>query len=377
MRNVLVFFGGRSCEHDISVITGVMTVNGMDKSQYNPMPVYVTGDGKWYTGDILKDVTFYKKINYKKLKRATFLFGDDCLYILKGKKICGKIPVYAVLNCMHGLNGEDGCLAGVIKMNFIPFCSPDCFISGAAIDKETMKTVLKGLNVKTLNCISVTRGEFYADCDKQIKRIEKTFGYPVMVKPARLGSSIGIFKACDRAHLAEGIKSAFLYDRKIVIEPALIGFKEVNAAAMKINGEIIVSETEEPVTRNDVLTFSDKYVGFKTGSKRISPARISDAERDKVLKITRKIYEKTDCRGIIRVDFFVLNGEVTVNELNTVPGSLAYYLFSDSIKKFGEILNGVIEQGVKDFKEYKLNDFAFKSDVLKIDGVKGGKTGGV
>ena len=370
---MLVFFGGRSCEHDISVITGVMAVNGIDKSLYNPVPVYVSGDGKWYTGDALKDVTFYKKVNYKKLKRVSFIFGDDCLYAFKGKKACGKIAAYAAINCMHGLNGEDGSLAGAIKMNFIPFCSPDCFISGAAIDKEAMKTVLKGLNVKTLNCLSIHRAEFFADCDKYVKQIEKTFKYPVMVKPARLGSSIGIFKADDRAHLAEGIKSAFNYDEKIIVEPALTGFKEVNAAAMKINGETIVSETEEPITKNDVLTFSDKYVGFKTGAKRISPARISEQEREKIIKITRKIYEKTDCRGIIRIDFFVQNGMVAVNEVNTVPGSLAYYLFADSFKKFGEILSGIIEQGVKDFKEYKQNDFAFKSDVLKIDGVKGGK----
>lgn len=373
MRNVLVFFGGKSCEHDISVITGVMTLNSIDKSLYNPVPVYISGAGEWYTGDILKDVSFYKKLNYKKLKRVTFIFGDDSLYILKGKKARKKIPVYAAINCLHGLNGEDGCLAGVIKMNFIPFCSPDCFMSSAAIDKGIMKTVLRGLNIKTLNCIGLTRREFYADCDKFIKAIEKAFTYPVMVKPARLGSSIGIFKAEDKAHLVEGIKAAFLYDGKIIVEPALAGFKEVNAAAMKLNGEIIVSETEEPVTKNDVLTFSDKYVGFKTGAKRISPARISEAEADKITKITRKIYEKLDCRGIIRIDFFVLNGEAVVNEVNTVPGSLAYYLFADSIKKFGEILSGVIEQGVKDFKEYKLNDFAFKSDVLQIDGVKGGK----
>lgn len=372
MRNVLVFFGGRSCEHDISVITGVMIVNSIDRSLYNPVPIYISGSGEWYTGDILKDVTFYEKINYKKLNRVTFIFGDDSLYLIRNKKVVKKIAVYAALNCMHGLNGEDGCLAGIIKMNLIPFCSPDCFASAAAIDKGIMKNFLKGLNIKTLKCLTLRRSEYYSDCDKFINDIEKTFTYPVMVKPARLGSSIGIFKAEDRARLAKGIKSAFLYDRKIIVEPALIGFREVNAAVVKIADEIIVSQTEEPVTKNDVLTFSDKYVGFKTGAKRISPARISDVEKNKILKISRKIYEKTDCRGIIRIDFFVLNGEVLVNEVNTVPGSLAYYLFSDSIKKFSEILNGVIEQGVKDFKEYMRNDFAFKSDVLKIDGIKSG-----
>lgn len=369
MLNVLVFFGGKSCEHDVSVITGVLTLNSLDKNLYNPIPIFISKDGDWYTGKSLQDVGFYKSENYSKLKKVTLLSNDKFLY-QKGILLKKLYKIDVAINCMHGLNGEDGSLAGTLKLLGIPLASPSLFGSSFAMDKEYTKTILKGLKVDCLNYAKLYKRDYESDYQSAIKSVK--IKYPLIVKPANLGSSIGISSAKNDVELKKALDLAFSYDSKVIIEHKLSNFIELNCSAYKKGGEIVVSDVERPISASEILTFNDKYETFKGGSSREFPAKIDIEISNKIKETTKKIYERCDFNGIIRIDY-ILEDKLYLNEINTVPGSLAYYLFSDTIKGFSKILTDIINQTLEDYKEYTKQNFSYKSTVLKINGVKGGK----
>ena len=372
MKNILVFYGGKSCEHDVSIITGVLTLNSLDKNLYNPIPVYLSHSGEWFTGDSLFDVSFYKNFSEKPLKKVTLLSGDSSLYI-KGKKLKKLCNTYSAINCLHGLNGEDGSLSGLLKLHGIPLASPDIFSSSLSIDKEYTKFVLSGLKVNKLNCVKLYDYSYYQNKERYLQEIESSLSYPVIVKPANLGSSIGVCSAEDRASLEKAIEGGFIYDDKIIIEQKLSNFIELNCSAYKGKNGVVVSKVERPISASEILTFKDKYEGFKGGGEREFPAKISKKLTEKIQNTTKKIYEELGFFGIIRIDYLLQGEKIYLNEINTVPGSLAYYLFSDTLKGFTEILSEIIELSVQHNLKYLSRKFDYKSSVLKIEGVKGGK----
>lgn len=374
LKKIAVFFGGKSCEHDVSVITGVLTLNSLDKNLFEPVPVFISGDGKWYTGKILNDISVYKTLNLKDLARVTFLAGDGSLYAVKKsglKKLC---EISLAINCLHGVNGEDGTLAGVLKLCGIPSASPDLFASAFSMDKDFTKIVLQGLNVERLPYLRLLRKNYYEKKETAVKMIEKKFSYPVIVKPANAGSSIGISVAAGERELSDALSLAFSYDDKVIIERALKNFREINCAAYRADDKIVVSECEEPVSVNEILTFKDKYLGSKTGAGRRMPADISKTLRDKIRSVTERIYRKADFTGVIRIDYIIYENKVFVNEINTVPGSLAYYLFSDTMKGFSDMLTALVKEGLSVSAAYYSRNFVYESNVLKISGAKGAKS---
>lgn len=377
MKNVLVFFGGKSCEHDISIITGVLAVNSIDKQLFNAIPVYVDKNGEWFSGDCLKDIEWYKDkdVNKSKLNKVSFISGSDVLYAVTKNKIKPLYKIAVALNCMHGVNGEDGSLSGLMKLHNIPFSSPDIFASSFAIDKDFTKIVLSGLNVDKLPYVRIFKNSYYLKKQSVVKMIEKKFGYPVIIKPSTLGSSIGIAVAKTGESLQNCLDNAFKYDEKVIVEKALENFKEINCAAYRDNDKIIVSECEEPITSSEILSFKDKYLGSKGGSVKKFPAEIPESIRSKIRSITEKIYRKADFNGVIRIDYILSNNRIYLNEVNTVPGSLAYYLFSDTIKGFTDMLTKILNDGISKHVRYMTRDFSYNSVVLKdIKGAKGGKS---
>ena len=377
MKNVLVFFGGKSCEHDISIITGVLSVNSIDKQLFNAIPVYVDKNGEWFSGDCLKDIEWYKDndVNKSKLNKVSFISGSDVLYAVTKNKIKPLYKIAVALNCMHGVNGEDGSLSGLMKLQNIPFSSPDIFASSFAIDKDFTKIVLSGLNVDKLPYVRIFKNSYYLKKQSVVKMIEKKFGYPVIIKPSTLGSSIGIAVAKTGESLQNCLDNAFKYDEKVIVEKALENFKEINCAAYRDNDKIIVSECEEPITSSEILSFKDKYLGSKGGSVKKFPAEIPESIRSKIRSITEKIYRKADFNGVIRIDYILSNNRIYLNEVNTVPGSLAYYLFSDTIKGFTDMLTKILNDGISKHVRYMTRDFSYNSVVLKdIKGAKGGKS---
>ncbi len=363
MKNIAVFFGGESVEHDISVITGVMTLNSLDKDKFKAIPVYIDNDGIWYTGEILKNIESYKNLKYKNLIRITLLNGDNKIYSVKGSKMKPLLSIYAGINCLHGERGEDGSLAGLLNMCAIPLCSPPIMASSVSMDKAFTKTVMRGLGIKTLPAVTV---DSVLKVDKALKR----FSFPLIVKPCTSGSSMGILKAEDEESLKYAVSNALRFSDRAVIEPFIKDFTEINCASFRgADGKVYVSDCERPEKKSDILSFKDKY----QDGVREFPALISKRLSDRIKKTTEKIYTSLFFSGIIRIDYMIIENKVFVNEINSVPGSLAFYLFCDTMKDFSVLLTGVIEDCAKKFSVNSTLQKKFSSGLLDIKGVKGAK----
>ena len=360
MKSVAVFFGGVSVEHDVSVITGVLTCNSLDKS-LNVIPVYVDRSGEWLTGGILFDPDSFNNLDYKKLTRVSLLAGDNRLYAVRGKKLKELCVLSSVINCMHGERGEDGCLSGVLKMCNIANASADVYPSALAMDKVLTKRAIKG--------VASVLPYAVVESVKKAEEITLPFDFPVIVKPVLGGSSIGVKVAENEEELARAVGFALRFGKRVMIEPCLKDFSEINCAAYKTASGIKVSECEMPVRRTDFLTFSDKY----ESGKRIFPADIPKSVSDKIKKITERVYEEFAFTGVIRIDFFYKDGKVYLNEINSVPGSLAYYLFTDTMKGFSEMLKELLEVARINFAEDNTLKKSFDSGILRSVGAKSAK----
>ncbi len=361
MKNVAVFFGGESIEHDISIITGVLTLNSIDK-KYKAIPIYVSKGGDFYTGDNLFDPDSFKNLDYKKLKRVTLVLGENKLFQINKRRLKNLCVISVAINCMHGERGEDGCISSLLKLCNIPLGSPDTLGSSLCMNKGVTKIALKGLEVPALP--SVTASDVI--CAVSAERL----GYPLIVKPCTGGSSIGINTARDRQELEHAVNFALKYSETVIIEPALTNFTEINCACFKdSDGKLIVSECEKPMGKMEVLTFDDKY----RGGLREFPANIDKEISDKIKKITAKIYRELEFSGVIRIDYFVQDKTVYVNEINTVPGSLAYYLFCKSTIEFRKMLSEMIEFAMLSFNKNSCIKKTFDSGIISTLTSKGSK----
>lgn len=352
LKNVAVVFGGMSCENEISIITGTMAANVIDRNLYNVYPVYLSQEGKFYTGESLFDVTAFRGGLTGKAEEAFFLSGG--LYTYKGKKMKEKAKIDCGINCCHGMGGEDGAVSALFSLNGIANASPDLLASSVFMDKAATKLIAKALGIKSAPYFRVGEGEYARRAALAVRCIERRLGYPVIVKPARQGSSIGIFVAEDRASLVRAMESAFAYDSVLIAEKYLSDRREINCAAYRKDGEIIVSECEEPLTAHKILTFGDKYIsGGAKERTRVFPADIPAELSARAKGYTKLLYRKLDLRGVVRADYIISGGEVYFNEMNTVPGSLAYYLFSENMAGFSRMIGELIGQGIRDAQAAK------------------------
>ena len=368
-KNVAVIFGGRSCENEVSIITGTMSANLLRGQKYAVYPVYIAQGGEMYTGEQLFDIAAFRAESpEKKWSRAAFIDGFLCE--VKGRRIRQICKVDCALNCCHGMGGEDGTVAGVLRLNGIPDASPDMAASAVFMDKAITKLIAKALGVKAAPFFRIAEGDFRKRGAMALRAVEERLGYPVIVKPARQGSSIGVTVAEDRARLSAAIEAGFCYDSVLIAEKYLAGSREINCAAYRSGDEIVVSECEEPKTEHKILTFADKYL--EGGKERSGdfPAKISKASADLIKAYTKLLYRRMNVRGVVRADYLLCEGEVYFNEMNTVPGSLAWYLFCDKLADFSQVLSALIEQGICEYRE------AAGKTLLKNSGVLGGFSGG-
>lgn len=364
MKNVLVFFGGKSCEHDVSVLTGVMTANCLDGNGYNSVPVYVGRNGKWYGGAELKNLAVYD--GKHDFREVTLLPCDEYLYEIKKGKLKRRERVDCILNCMHGLNGEDGSLAGVARLSGVPIASPQIFASAVSMDKYFTKIALAGVRAPFLPYVRLRRENYYKNKSFAKKLVAK-LGLPIIIKPANLGSSIGITVVKTAEEFEPAADLAFRYDDKIVVEKALTNYREINCACYKLGGKYVVSPCEEPFTKNDALTFEEKYV---TPAEKKFPADLPESTAVRIRELTAYLYRKLEFGGIIRVDYLLDGDAVYVNEINSVPGSLAYYLFVNDVGEFGKLLGGIIEEAIENHRLYESNVFYYDGGVLTGENLK-------
>ncbi len=384
-----VIFGGRSVEHEVSIITAIQAINKIDLEKYEVIPIYISKEGKWYTGKLLLDIDVYSDIDLlKRYAKEVVLYNRDGRYVLQNKKGLFKTIVTEIdmaFPIMHGTNGEDGTLQGYLETIGIPYAESGVYASVVGQDKVFMKQIFKesGINVVKYKWFFDT--DYTDDSDKVIKDIEK-LDYPVIVKPATLGSSVGIKVCHDASELQEAIIDAIKYDNKILVEEVVNNLREVNISVLGNYEHQELSVIEEVGTSHEILTYEDKYIGdskIKGGrmsskgmasAKRIIPANIPDDIAEDVREMAIKAFRALNSSGVVRIDFLIDEKarKVYVNEINSIPGSLSFYLWEKTAKPYPELLDNVLNLGIASYKKRKAKTSTFKTNILEgFNGTKG------
>lgn len=400
-----VLFGGKSVEHEISVISAIQAIGYLDKSKYDVIPIYITKSNEFYVGENVGKIESYTDINslIKSSQRVTMVWDENKVKLIKyPQKMLSKGYVDYIdvaFPIVHGTNVEDGTLQGYLQMMNIPYVGCDVLSSSVGMDKYVMKTVLKDNGIPVLDCKCYTANVYDENEDAIIEEIESSIGYPVIVKPVNLGSSIGISKAENRTELYDSLDTAFRYANKVLIETAVQNLKEINCSVLGDYEKAEASECEEPISSDKILTFSEKYIGdgsakstkggVKGGAKssgskgmatlkRKIPADITEEQREQIRTLAVKAFKCLGCSGVSRIDFMMdtKTGSIWLNEINTIPGSLSFYLWEPLGVKFPELLDRMIALALKRERESENITYTFDSNVLqgvKLGGAKGAK----
>ena len=362
MINVAVFYGGKSPEHDISVITALQALNNLNKRKYNIIPVYIDENNKW---QVVKDA--HKISSYcKKIEKHDLFCGFFDNFLYKKTKFGLKkfSSVDVCLNCCHGGDGESGALSGVFQMANLPYCCCNNLSSAICLDKIIMKDIFSNNKFSITDYAWFDKHEYIFNEQETILKVE-TLGYPIVVKPASTGSSIGISFCKCKEELLHAIDLAFEFDNRIIVEKAVQNLREFNQAIISYNGEKILSVIEEPAV-NQMLSFKDKYIGGKMSNiKRNVNVNLPDELVEKINNTSLAAYETFLCNGVVRIDYLYDSEtkELYINELNTNPGSLAFYLFKEKGINFDKMLDMLIDNAF--FTHNKQNKTTYESNVLK------------
>jgi D-alanine-D-alanine ligase len=346
-----VIFGGESVEHEISVISAIQAMKALDEEKYDIVPIYVSKDREWYTGALLRDLDLYKDFdNLKKYATNVTLYNKKGLFVLQSKKGFKKIvnEVDIILPIMHGTNSEDGTIQGYLNMIGVPYAESNIFAAAIGQDKVFQKQILKSEGLPVTGYTWFFDNE-YLDDFTTIKNNVKSLGYPVIVKPARLGSSIGIKKANNEEELKIAIDEAIRYDDKILVEEVVKDLVELNCAVLGNKESSETSLVEEVLATDEFLTYNDKYIGGNKSkgmlsTNRIIPANISKKEEQAIKDLAIKAFRVLNFSGIVRIDFLMdsKKDEIYINEVNTIPGSLSFYLWDKNKKNYTKLLNEII-----------------------------------
>lgn len=383
-----VFFGGRSTEHEISVISANQAINAIDKDKFDVVPVYITKQGKWYTGDALLEISNYRNTAsiLDKCQEVYMkpIYGDYNLY--KAKKPMFGSDVYArfdvVIPVLHGSNGEDGIFEGVLETIGIPYAGCSTLASANGMDKITMKMILQASGIPVVDYLWFTDRQWFEKRDELIGGIEKKLGYPVIVKPANLGSSVGIGRAHDREDLIDKINTAEQYSSRIIVEHMVDNLQEINCSVLGDCDDYQTSVLEEPIKSGEILSYTDKYMGGSKGKtgmqsaqKRI-PADLPESETALIKDLAGKTFAVLSCHGVSRVDMIIDrdNRNIYVNEINTIPGSLSFYLWEASGIKFDKLMERLVSLALKRKRDESTKTVSYDQNIFSMGGgVKGAK----
>lgn len=387
-----VIFGGESVEHEVSIITAVQAMDFIDEEKYEIIPIYIAKDRTWYTGPMLREIDVYKDFNDMKkyAKRVTLAKTKNGFVLQKTDGIFRKniAEIDIAFPIVHGKGTEDGSLAGYLDTIGIPYVGPSMLGASVGQDKVTLKEILKANDLLVPKYIWFYDIEYF-DQKENIKKDVSKLGYPVIVKPARLGSSIGIHTAKDENELEKAIEEAILYDHKIIIEEMIPNLIEVDCAVIGNYMYSEVSSIGKMITNHDFLTFEDKYLSGgkgknKLGSVKIEgkqstsgfeiPTKLDTKIEEEIYDISKRAFRVLNLSGITRFDFLIDEKakKVYINEPNTIPGCLAFFFFKD--RDYTQLLSDVITLTIKEFKEGAKKTSSFESNVLAtFNGSKGAK----
>lgn len=389
---VAIMFGGKSVEHEVSIISGIQALMNMDTQKYELIPVYITKKNEIYIGEEIGNIESYKNIRLllEKSKRV-IITNEDGKHFLTAypPKKFGKnkgVEFDIAFPVVHGTNVEDGTLQGYLKLLGVPFAGCDVTASALGMDKYASKAVLKENNIPVLDSLLFSMRD-YEEVDKIVEKAEARFGYPLIVKPINAGSSVGIAVAKEREELIHAIDGAFLYARRIIIEHAISNLREINCSVLGDDREAAASICEEPLHTKDILSYEDKYMGSSkngaskgmAGVSRRIPAEIPEEMAEKIRDYAVRAFQCLGCAGVARMDFLLDgdDGQIYFNEINTIPGSLSFYLWEPAGVPYKELLDRMIRMGLRRAREEESVVYAFDTNILDRQSLSGGMKGKV
>lgn len=381
-----VIFGGATVEHEISIISAVQAMNNLNQDKYDIYPIYISKDRTWYCGKMLMDMDMYRDFDtLKRYAKKVVLFNKNGTFVLNSYGLFNKTvaELDIVFPIVHGNNMEDGTLQGYLELIGVPYVGSNVLGSALGQDKVIMKQIFSSIGLPIVDYLWFYDNEYYTNKDDIIKRT-KELGYPVIVKPATLGSSIGITYVKDKNDLVNAIIDAINYDNKIIIEKAVDNLLEVNCSVIGNYEHQETSLLEEVISNKDFLTFNDKYIGGKKGASkgskgmlntnRIIPADLSKEMTEDIEHLSKEVFKSLNLSGVCRIDFLI-NGktkEIFINEPNTIPGSLSFYLWDKKNKPYEKLLDELITLAIKRYKSKYSKTTIFDTNVLSnFSGTKG------
>lgn len=377
-------------EHEISVLSALQAINAFDKDKYEVIPIYISKEGKWFTGPALLDIENYKDMKgLEKKTEEVFMkpvYGDYNLYKVKGgmfsKGNTVAAELHAIIPVLHGTNCEDGIFEGVLETIGIPFAGCNTLSSALGMDKIMMKMILQSEGIPVVDFVWTTDKAWGHDREKVIRKVEERLSYPVIVKPANLGSSVGIGRADDREQLIRRIDEAEKFSDRIIIEKCVEKLQEINCSVLGDSEECRASILEEPIKSGEILSYTDKYMGgtktegrgMAASDKRI-PADLPKEMTEKIRQMATDTFKALSCHGVSRIDVMIdkETDEIYVNEINTIPGSLSYYLWEASGIPFGELMDRLVKLAYKRKREIDRKTFSYDTNIFTLKGgIKGG-----
>ncbi len=383
-----IIFGGRSVEHEVSILTGQQVIQSADRDKYEIVPIYLDRDNLWYIGKDAGDIEFFRQkvIPLGKLNRVF-----PCPDPRRGKLSLIKvesglfrkrkpITVDCVIPACHGTFGEDGALQGLLEMANVPYAGSNLSASAVGMNKIIFKAVLKSTGLPCLPYLTAIGSEWQTDPEGMISKIDREFSQAVFIKPAVLGSSVGISRADSSDRLRDALELAFQFGDRVLIEPAVDGGKEINCSV--VDGDPpLPSILEQPVSSEELLTFDEKYKGRAVkgskgtkGSKagkgmaaqqRLIPAPLEDSMTAEIQDLAVRTFQAVGAGGVARIDFLISSdGEILINELNNIPGSLSFYLWERMGKSFSELIDRMVERAYEVNKLQNRTTFSFEANLL-------------
>lgn len=391
--NIAVIFGGKSVEHEISVISALQALKNFDTDKYNTIPIYITKEGLFYSGSQLTEITNYQNIPslLKTCQKVHFDCQGDKTFLVSYDNLLHRPKKLALIDVampiVHGTNVEDGVLQGFLATLNLPIVGCNVISSAICMDKYVMKQALQPTDVPVLPCLRFYNSPDF-DLKTTVKKTIKTFSLPVIVKPTNLGSSVGITKASSQEELIEAIELAFQFSNYLLIEPAITNLKETNCSVLGDADQAIASECEEPISSDKILSYADKYIGGEknnstnhqqgmTNLKRKLPADISQQLKQDVQKYAIAAFQSLGCSGVARIDFLYDQDkkQLWLNEINTIPGSLSFYLWEATGKKYRELIDDLITIAMKQHRKNGLLSFSFDTNVFALGQFQAGSKG--
>ena len=380
-KSIGIIIGGKSVEHEVSIITGMQVFENIDTNLYEPKIIYIQKDGKWLVGNSLHDINNFKSKKFEDAYEVLPGFKNEKLILyphpelksgIFGKKYL-TYEIDIVFPAVHGTNVEDGALQGILQMNMVPFAFGSVLSSAVGMDKVIMKKVFQSSKLPIVDYTWFYRSAFEEEKQEIIEEAEK-IGYPIIVKPANLGSSVGISKANNLEELLFSIEVAASYDRKVILEKCIENVREINCAVLGYENDLETSFCEEPLGWKEFLTYEDKYVNKKKDaqeSKRRIPADIDEEIEKQIKNYAKESFKAVDGCGNARIDFLFDGNNIFVNEINTIPGSISFYLWEGKGVSFKQLISKIIELAEKQHNQRKENIVSYDIDLLNKMGGSG------